>query len=151
MAIGTGAEIDFFGTQDTVSGTTAAVANNGFSATGDISAWTNDDDARQASITLTGTFAVAPTLGTYVNLYARLMNVDGTSDNPVPSVSFLHTCLGSFPVDDVTSSQVITLDIPLPNAYTSQVYEFYIENKSGQSLNSGWTLKVTPKAAGPHA
>lgn len=151
MAISTGAEIDFFGTQDTVTGTTSAVANNGFSATADINQWTNDDDARVASVTFTGTFAVAPTLGTYVNLYARLMNVDGTSDAPVPSASFLHYCLGSFPVDGIATSQVVTIEVPLPNAYTSQVYEFYIENKSGQSLNSGWTMKVTPKAAGPHA
>ena len=43
------------------------------------------------------------------------------------------------------------MDIGLPNSVTSQQYEFYVENSSGQSLPAGWDIYVTPKAIGPHA
>lgn len=151
MAISTDDSIHKFGTQDTITGSTSSVANNAFSVSGDVSAWTNDDDAMEASATLACTFSVAPTLGSSVNLYGRLLNVVSTSDNETPSASFLHTHLGSFPVDDVTSAQIITMDIPLPNGKTSQEYEFYIENRSGQTMSSGWNLYITPKAVGPKA
>jgi len=150
MTISTGALIDFFGTQDTVTGSTSSVANSAFSVSGDVSTWTNDDDAPVASVVLSCTFSVAPTTGTSVNLYGRLMNVVSTSDQEAPSASFLHTHLGSFPVDDVTSAQIIAIDVTLPNTKTSQEYDFYIENRSGQTMSAGWNLYVTPKTIGPH-
>lgn len=151
MAIGTNDLIDKFGTQDEVSvASPSAITNNSFSVAGDVSAWTNDDDAPAAMATLECTFGTAPTLGSNVNLYARLLNVVSTSDQVVPSASFLHTFLGAFPVDDVTATQLITLEIPLPNASTSQQYEFYLENRTGQTMSAGWSLYITPKTLGPH-
>lgn len=154
MAIGTDSAIHFFGTQDTVTagGGTSAVADAAFSATGDIVQWTNDDDAPMASVTAFFDWNVtAPDANSTVNLYARLMNTDGTNDSDVPDANFPHYFLGSFPTNDVLTNQYITIDVALPNAYTSTVYEFYIENKTGQSIQAGWTLKVTPKTLGPHA
>jgi hypothetical protein len=151
MAIATGAAVEFFGTQDTLGTSSAAVANAAFSIAGDLSTWTNDDDAPQASVTLLCNFSVAPTANSSINLYARLLDVQSTNDSTVPDANFQHRYVGSFPLNDSTVAQYISIDISLPNAYTSQQYEFYVENKSGQSLPSGWDLYVTPKSIGPHA
>jgi hypothetical protein len=151
MAIATGTAIEFFGTQDTLGTSSAAVANAAYSIAGDLSTWVNDDDAVSASVTLLANFSVAPTANTSVNLYLRLLDVQGTNDGTVPDANFQHTYVGSFPLNDSTVAQYITIDIGLPNAYTSQQYEFYVENQSGQSLPAGWDIYVTPKAIGPHA
>jgi len=151
MAISTGAAIEFFGTQDTLGTSSAAVANAAFSIASDLSTWVNDDDAPMASVTLLANFAVAPAANTSVNLYLRLLDVQSTNDGTVPDANFQHTYVGSFPLNDSTVAQYITIDIGLPNAKTSQNYEFYVENSSGQSLPAGWDIYVTPKAIGPHA
>ena len=151
MAIATGAAVEFFGTQDTLGTSSAAVADAAFSIAGDLSTWTNDDDAVSASVTLLANFSVAPTANTSVNLYLRLLDVQSTNDGTVPDANFQHTYVGSFPLNDSTVAQYITMDIGLPNSVTSQQYEFYVENQSGQSLPAGWDIYVTPKAIGPHA
>jgi hypothetical protein len=156
MAIGTDSAIHFFGTQDTLGGTaTAAVADNNFStinATTGMNSWTNDDDAPMASVTLLADFSVAPDANSVINLYARPLDVQSTNDNPVPDANFQRLYLGSFGLNDVTTpAQYVTMDIALPNGKTSQEYEFYLENKSGQSLPAGWDFYITPKTLGPHA
>ena len=151
MAITTGAAVEFFGTQDTLGTSSAAVADAAFSVAGDLSTWTNDDDAVSASVTLLANFSVAPTANTSVNLYLRLLDVQSANDGTVPDANFQHTYVGSFPLNDSTVAQYITIDIGLPNSVTSQQYEFYVENQSGQSLPAGWDIYVTPKAIGPHA
>lgn len=155
MAISTGSAIEFYGTQDTVTagGGTSSVASAAFSVSGDVvsGGWTNDDDAPMASVVLTCAYSVAPTANSSVNLYARLMNIDSTNDQITPDANFGHVYLGSFPLDDTTSTQYIAIDVRLPNTYTSQVYEFYIQNNGGQTMSAAWTLKVTPKTIGPHA
>jgi hypothetical protein len=151
MAISTDASIDFFGTQDIVTSSSSSVADAAFSVTADIVTWTNDDGAPQASITLEATYSVAPDANSSADLYGRLMNVRGTNDQDIPDANFQHVYLGSFPLNDVTSLQPITIDIPLPNFKASPEYEFYIQNNAGQTLSAGWDLYITPKTSGPHA
>lgn len=151
MAIGTNSLIEFFGTQDTLGTSSAAVANDAFSVAGDLSTWTNDDDAPQASVVLLANFSVSPTANSSINLYLRPLNVQSTNDQDVPDANFQHAYVGSFPLNDVTTAQYINIQISLPNNVTSQQYEFYVENKSGQSLPAGWDVYVTPKTVGPHA
>lgn len=151
MAISTNAAVEFFGTQDTVTGSSSSVAIAAFSVAGDVTAWANDDDAPMANVVFTGTFAAAPSANSVVNLFARAMNVDSTTDTEIPSANNLSGHLGAFLLRDTTSAQTHSIDVRLPNAKSSAEYEFYIQNLSGQSLNSGWTLKVTPKTFGPHA
>lgn len=151
MAISTDAAIEFFGTQDTVTSTSSSVADDAFSVSGDITAWTNDDDAISASAILELTYSVAPTVQTGVNLYARLINIVSTSDQDTPDANYQHVYLGTFPLNNVTSEQFISIEIHLPNTKTSQEIEYYIENKGGQTISAGWDLHVTPKAIGPHA
>ena len=155
MAITTDAAVNFFGTQDTLGGTaTAAIVDAAFSTidatTGSVS-WTNDDDAPQASVTALIDYAVAPDVNSVVNLYLRPLNTQSTNDQEIPDANFTHTYVGSFPVNDVTTNQYITIDISLPNGQTSQQYEFYIENSTGQTIQAGWDIYVTPKTIGPHA
>jgi hypothetical protein len=151
MTIGTGAAIDFFGTQDTLGTSSAAVADAAFSIAGDLSTWTNDDDAKQASVTFFGNFSVAPDVNSVINLYLRLLNIQGTNDQDVPDANFQHVYVQSIPLNDTTAAQYVPVEISLPNAYTSTDYEFYIQNESGQSLPAGWDIYPTPKAIGPKA
>ena len=152
MAIGTGTAVDFFGTQDTLGTSSAAVLTTAYSVASDLSTWTNDDDAKSASITLLANFTVAPAANTSINLYARLLAVQSTNDNTIPAATYQHTYLGSFTLDTTsTAAQYTTIDISLPNGLTSQTYEFYVENGTDQSLPAGWDLYITPKAIGPTA
>ena len=151
MTIGADAAVEFFGTQDTLGTSSAAVSNDAFSVAGDLSTWTNDDDAPTASVVLLANFSVAPDANSALNLYLRPLNLQSTNDQDVPDANFQHVYVGSLPLNNVTSAQYISIDISLPNNITSQQYEFYVENKSGQSLPSGWDIFVTPKTIGPHA
>lgn len=151
MAIGTDSAIEFFGTQDTLGTTSSAVSDAAYSVAADLSTWPNDDDAPQASVVLLANFSVAPDVNSVINLYLRLLDIQSTNDQDVPDANFQHVYVGSFPLNDVTTAQHIPIDISLPNTKTSQNYEFYVENQSGQSLPAGWDIFVTPKTLGPHA
>lgn len=151
MAIGTDSAIEYFGTQDTLGSSTAAVADAAFSVAGDVVNWTNDDDALMASVVLLANYSVAPDVNTSINLYLRPLDVQSTNDGETPDANFQHVYAGSFPVNDVTTAQYITIQISLPNNSTSQIYQMYLENSTGQSLPAGWDLFITPKTIGPHA
>ena len=151
MAISTDASIEFFGTQDDLGNTSSAVTNNSFSAAADLVEWTNDDDAMVGAMILEATWSVAPTANTSVTLFAQLMNIQSANDMEVPTANFQHVVLGDFPVKNITTIQRVPIDIALPNTATSQVYQFFIRNNSGQTISAGWKLLITPKAVGPHA
>ncbi len=152
MAIGTDSAIEFFGTLDALDTTSGTVASNAFSVAGDLATWTNDDDAPRASITGELDWAVAPSItNPVVNLYAQAIDTVGTDDGEVPDADHQHIYIGTFPINDVTTPQFITIDVRLPNWETSSVYQFYIENKTGQTIQAAWDMHVTPKTIGPHA
>ena len=152
MAIGTDSAIDFFGTQDTLGTSSAAVTDASFSIASDLSTWTNDDDATFASIVLLVDWnTTAPDANTSVDLFCRLLDVQSTNDQDVPDANFQHVYLGSFPSNDVLTNQYVPLVVFLPNNVTSQQYEFYIRNNTGQTIVAGWDIFITPKAIGPHA
>ena len=151
MVLPIGATIDLFDTQVLVSAaTTALIAADGFSLPADVVSgnWTNTDDAKEAAITLEGTFATAPTSFGVINLYARFMDIRSNNDSPQPDASFPYSYLGAFPIDTVNTLQAIPLIIGLDNVKTSQVYQFYIENKTSASLSANWALYLTPKGVG---
>ena len=151
MAITTDSAIDFFGTQDTLGTTSADVTDTSFSIAGDLSTWTNDDDAPHAAVTLNVNYSVAPDANSVINLYLRPLNIQSTNGQEIPDANYQHSYAGSFPVNDVTTSQFSSIIISLPNTVTSQQYEFYLENKTGQTMPAGWDVFVTPKTIGPHA
>lgn len=151
MAIGTDAAVEFFGTQDTLGTSSAAVPDGAFSIASDLSTWTNDDDAPTAHVVLLANFSVAPDANSVVNLYLRPLAIQSTNDATIPNANFQQVYAGSFGLNDSTVAQYIPVVISLPNQKTSQGYEFYVENQSGQSLPAGWDIYVTPKTIGPHA
>ena len=151
MAIGTDALIEFFGTQDTLGTTPSDVTDGSFSdGINDLVAWTNDDDARLASVTLEFDFAVTPDPNSVIALFGRKTVVEGSNDDSVPSLTYQHTPLGVFSVKETTSPQDSTIEIELDNWKTSSIWHFYVKNNSGQTM-SAWDLHITPKTDGPHA
>ena len=157
MTIGTDSVIDFFGTQDAVDdGTTSTIATTAFSVAADISAWTNDDDAPLANFVLECQFDTTfPTVGT-IDLYARPMNLQSTSDPGAPDASNLNNYLGHFPIDFGIAADTnyfsYLYGAQLPNNITSQIYEFYLHNNAtGQTMGVDWNLWITPFTRGPHA
>jgi len=162
MAIGTDAAIDFFNADTTSleeTGGSAAVTGGSFSLFDgtDIDNWTNTDDAREAHIVLQMDSAGTPDPNSVVNLYARAMNftdIPGTTDTndaEIPDANNRHIYIGTFPVNDVTTEQFIPLDIHLPNWESQAVYQFGIENQTGQTIAAGWGLHIRAKTTGPHA
>lgn len=153
MAITTDATIVFFGTQEDLDSASAAVVDAAFSVVGDLTTWTDEDDAPEAVFILLATFSVAPDAGSVINLHMRPLNiVDTTSDAQTPSTTYSGGFVGSFLVDSSsTSEQILPLMVSLPSVETQQEYELYIENQAGQTISAGWSIQTTPRTLGPHA
>lgn len=96
-----------------------------------------------AEFTATFTFSVAPTEGTVLALYARPLDVDGTTDTEVPEAARPTKFIGSFVVNNVTTlqaAQTLARDVPTLASY------YLHNNATGQTVSAGWTLKVKPRS-----
>lgn len=95
-----------------------------------------------AVFALTCTFATAPTENAVITLCARPLLIDGTNSTEVPETTRPTRQIGNFVVNNVTTLQAMELvcyDLP-KNA------EYYLfNNATGQSVSTGWTLRVTPR------
>jgi hypothetical protein len=152
MAIGTDAAVEFYGTQDDLDSTSAAVADDAFSVVGDLVQWTNDDDAPYARVILESTFSTTPGVGSTVELFAQLIDIEGTNDTEIPTANHPHIPVAIFAIKDQTAIQRDVKTIKLPNVETSQVYQFWIRVNTGSpSASAGWTVFITPITEGPHA
>jgi len=153
MAIGTNDIIDVFGTQDAITTTGGSTADAAFTSAGN---WTNDDDAPYIAAVLTAQWATATSIaGKLINLYGRPLDIQSTNDASAPSATNTLVYLGSFMAPASTGSTNFYMPLvmgraTLPNMYTSQVWEFYIENRTGQTISANWSLHVTPISQGPH-
>ena len=112
----------------------------------------DDDDAESASLDCAFAFTTAPTAGELIKIYMRRISINGTDDESTPSADNQQAYVGSVAVDNVGSSttQYFTLEIDLVSMKTSQEYEMYIENDTSETIDSGWTIDITPTAPGPH-
>lgn len=137
-----------YGTLKTLEASGASTVANAFTQANDAGMTASDHfDYTLLDFVLSVTFSVAPAAGEVVNLYARLLDIDGTNDAQVPSANYLATYLGSFLVENVTSAQYIALyNVALPG----RSFDCYIENKTSQTISAAWTLKVQPKTIGPY-
>lgn len=157
MAISTNDAIRKYGTQDLVSasGGTSAVTNGSYSASGDAATWTNDDDTDQASAVLTMQYPSGTITTGGVQLLCRLLNGDGTTDEPPLSANWTGHFLGNFTtgtgMSATTNYAIESGPFLLPAMKSSQEYEFYLKNVCGVTMAAGWTLKITPVADGPKA
>src|ERR1700719_50878 len=97
-----------------------------------------------ANFELNTGFAVAPTVGNSIELYG-VPALDGSNyadvDTGTPNMP-LSCFLGVFSVikSQTGAQRMVLLGVPL----MSNLYEFYLYNKSGQQMSSTWTLKVSP-------
>ena len=139
-----------FGTTKTLEANGASIANNALAQADDASYDLVSDGAYypDADFVMTGIFATAPTEGTVLALYARPLDVDGTTDTEVPETTRPTLFIGSFVVNNVTTAQTMTLrayDLPTKADY-------YVHNNgTGLTLSAGWVLKVTPRTVAPAA
>jgi len=138
------------GTQKTLEASGAAIANNTLAQADDASYSIATDGAYypDACFVLTGTFSVAPTENATLALYARPLNIDGTTDADAPETTRPTQFIGTFVVNNVTTAQSLVCnaqDVPWEADY-------YIHNNgTGQTLSAGWKLLVTPCTIGPAA
>lgn len=154
MAIGTNDTIWKYGTTDVADdGATQAVSDGAYSA--DPTTWTNDDDSTHASFVLKFQYPSGTIDQNGIILFARLMNNNSTTDEPVPSNNWPNHYLGAFPTGtgmSATTDYAVELGpVELPSMKTSQEYEFYFKNDCNVTISAGWQLTVTPMSVGPHA
>jgi len=132
---------------------TSSIAINTFSVQGDVvtNGWTNSNNVPAGEFVLECDFTTAPAASLPINLYSRLLSIEGSGNAPQPTLSYSHQLIGVFLVDAVGTSvtQFLHASATLPSVNASQVYEFYIENATNQAINAGWKLFVTPKTIGP--
>ena len=156
MAIGANSSIWFYGTEDALDdGTTSAINNAAYSTTTDVAVWTNDDDAPYASFVLTMQYPSGTITAGGIQLYATLLNNNGTIDEPATSVTWQGHYLGSFATGAgmaATTDYALEVGpVELPMKKSSQEYQFYFVNSCGVTISANWQLDVTPMAYGPHA
>lgn len=137
-----------FGTPKTLEANGAAITNNALAQADDATYSVSADGSYypDARFVASFAFATAPTEGTVLALYARPLDIDGTADAEVPEATRPTEFIGSFVVNNVTTTQYAHLmaqSVPW-NA------EYYLHNNgTAQSVSAGWTLKVTPFTVAP--
>lgn len=138
------------GTPKTLEASGASIANNALAQANDATYSIVADGAYypDAKFVLAATFGTAPTENTALALYARPLNIDSTNDAETPETTRPSVYVGSFVVNNVTTTQYIEMlayNVPWEA-------EYYLHNNgTGQTLSSGWALKVTPCTVGPAA
>lgn len=138
-----GETIVVFGAPKTLEANGGSIANNALAqaddATYDIV--TDGGSFPGALFVAAVTFASAPTEGTVIALLARPLDIDGAADAQAPEATRPVRFIGSFIVDNVTTTQYMECVADrLP-----KVASYYLHNLgTGQTVSAGWTLKVTP-------
>lgn len=143
-----GDAIDVFGTQKTLEANGASIASGSVVQADDASYSKSADGSnyRWAKFVLAATFATAPTEGKTIALYARPLNIDGTNDSEVPEATRPTKFIGIFVVNNVTTTQYMEIDAK----DVPREADYYLYNDgTGQTVSSGWTLKVTPWTVRP--
>jgi len=148
MTIPTGGMKEYRGTTKTLEANGGSITNGSVVQADDATYDTVSDGegCPDAEFVLGATFGTNPTEGTTLALYARPLDIDGTNDAEAPEAARPTRLIGSFVVNNVTSAQYMILrarDVP-------KLASYYIHNNgTGQTVSSGWTLKVTPITYAP--
>lgn len=135
-----------YGTQKTLesSGASIASAAIGQATTGYSS--TDTLDYPDAVFALTCAFGGAPTAGTTISLVIAPQNIDGTSDAAAPTASYVHHFFGSFAHNGAAASQTLYCEV---QNVPKEGIVWLFNNATGQTLSSGWVLKMTPLSYQP--
>lgn len=108
----------------------------------------------RAVLSVPDTFGGVPVTGAVVGLYMLPNDVDGTSDDtPAPDSAGLKAAryVGTFQIPAYDVATRITIDLPEVLAGITSA-QFFIENKTGQSLvyaSTAITVKITPYTYAP--
>lgn len=140
--------ITVWGTPKTLEANGASVANNTLAQADDANYDVVSDGASypDAEFVLVGAFGTAPTEGTQIALYARPLDIDGTNDTEVPEAARPTVFIGSFTVNNVTTTQNMVLNGIFAQDVPKKA-DYYIHNSgTGQTMSSGWKLIVTPRS-----
>jgi hypothetical protein len=101
-----------------------------------------------------GDFVLACAFGSQVGansnvaLFVRPMNVDGTNDGLSPVATYREKLIGVFVIPN-NSSSTSTNYYTLTEVPLVKDGQYWLQNVSDQTLNSGWSLKVTAKTRVP--
>lgn len=139
-----------WGTQKTLEASGASCANTAIVQANDASYGVVADGSSypDAIFAFRGQFATVTSIeNKTIDLYVRPLNFDGTNDAPAPTATYTQKYLGSFVLQASSANtdqylSLVAYDVPAEGDY-------YIINNSGQTLSSGWTLKVTPRSYKP--
>lgn len=148
MTVPTNAPIEWRGTAVTLESSGGSITNNSVVQADDASyaADVEGEWLADAEFVLTFAFGTAPTDGTALALYARPLNIASTNDAEVPELTRPTRFIGSFIVNNVTTTQYATLvgrNVPL-------LADYYLANVgTGQTVSSGWVLTAYPRAQLP--
>lgn len=152
MTIGIYDSIVKTGTQKTVEASGASIANNAIAQADDATygVLTDGAGAPHGIFDFTGAYTTAPTINTTLDVYATEQDIAGTGDAQTVTATYKPKFISSFTVNAVGSSGAQNLrfyayDLPLLAYYS------VFNNATGQTLNSTWTLKITPMTIGPSA
>lgn len=134
-----------YGTTKTLEANGGSITNNSIVQADDANYSVSSDGSNfpDAEFVASFTYATAPTEGTVLAVYARPLDIDGTNDAEVPEAARQTYFVGAFVVNNVTTTQYATFlarDVPKLAAY------YLHNNGTGQTVSSGWTLKVTPRS-----
>jgi hypothetical protein len=136
-----------YGTQITLEANGASIANNAIGQADDVS----DDtpaDSFDGEFALTVNYSVAPTAGTSISLILRPLDIDGTTDAPAPTATYLNEFFGSFLPNAATGSQTLRcFATDVPREFAAYLYN----NATGQTIPAAWVLKFTPVTYKPAA
>lgn len=150
-----GETIAVFGTAVTLEASGASIANGAIGKaddqTYDITAasGTGGTSYPDADPVVVCAFSVAPTEGGKIGLYAGVQDIDGTSDAEDPEASRPGIFIGTFTVNNVTTTQHIPMDgvtaFDLP-----KIAYYWLKNiDTGQTISSGWKLIFVPRTTKP--
>lgn len=128
----------------------AAIANNAVVQADDASYGIVADGGGyfHAKFVLTWAHGTAPIEVTTLALYARPLDISGTNDAEVPEATRPTVFVGTFVVNNVTTTQyaeLIAYDVPWLASY------YLHNNGTGQTVSAGWTLTAIPFAEQPEA
>lgn len=143
MAIPTNTPIEWRGTTKTLEANGGSITSGSVVQADDANydTVTDGEGVPDAEFVLSFAFASSPTENGVLALYARPLDIDSTNDAEAPEATRPTRFIGSFVVNNVTTTQYAILvgrNLPKLAAY-------YIHNNgTGQTCSSAWTLKVTP-------
>lgn len=156
MAIGTNTAVPFWGDTDALDDTTTStVADNASSVVADVALWTNTDDAPAALIILRWQYATG-TIDGDIDIHVRSMDIDGTTDVPIPTFANPTGYVGTFQTDKSVGTATDQVNMRSVNLLpwmmkTSQILQFFLINRSNVIIAADWDLDIVPVALGPKA